>query len=128
MPNSWPQTHALAASGAYTWAEWSDHFAEALRSADEAGAPRDGSTYYDIWLSAFEEFLVARKLAEPEGLSALRQAWTEAYLTTPHGSPVAFALKGNGGRHIADPRSIEAICDLSRAQPGSPESRCRRRS
>lgn len=81
-------THALAAAGAFTWTEWSDHFAEALRAADQAGAPRDGSAYYDIWLGAFESFLIARGLAEPEGLDALRHAWTEAYLKTPHGSPV----------------------------------------
>lgn len=81
-------THALAAAGVFRWSEWSDCFIAALKAADEAGAPKDGSAYYEVWLSALEEFLVARKLADGENLRALRQAWTEAYLSTPHGSPV----------------------------------------
>ena len=81
-------THALAAAGAFQWSEWADHFAAALRAADEAGAPKDGSAYYDIWLSAFEDFLIAQDLADGESLQVLRQAWTDAYLSTPHGSPV----------------------------------------
>ncbi|MDA0239419.1 MAG: hypothetical protein O3A84_05260 [Proteobacteria bacterium] len=47
----------------------------------------------DIWLSAFEEFLISRGLANSENLETLREAWTEAYLTTPHGSPVHLSGK-----------------------------------
>ena len=81
-------THALAAAGAFDWHDWAAAFGSALAEADAAGAPRDGSTYYDIWLQAFERFLVARGLADPATLSELHQAWTRAYLTTPHGHPV----------------------------------------
>ena len=84
-------THALAASGAFEWREWADHFGAALADADAAGAPSDGSTYYDIWLAAFEEFLIARNLADPETLATLRRAWAEAYLSTPHGAPVELS-------------------------------------
>jgi nitrile hydratase accessory protein len=84
-------THALAATGAFEWAEWVDHFAAAIREADAAGAPQDGSTYYDIWLAALEDFLITRGHTEAEGLAALRKAWKEAYLTTPHGSPVRLS-------------------------------------
>lgn len=81
-------THAVAATGAFRWSEWADRFAAALHEADAAGAPKDGSTYYNIWLSAFEDFLIARGLADGESLKALREAWIKAYLRTPHGSPV----------------------------------------
>lgn len=81
-------THALAQAGAFTWNEWSDAFVAALAAGEAAGGPTDGSGYYDTWLAAFEGFLVARGLADTAGLADLRQAWTEAYLATPHGSPV----------------------------------------
>lgn len=53
-----------------------------------ARSPKDGSDYYEIWLEAFECFLVERGLAERSELAALKDAWTRAYLTTPHGAPV----------------------------------------
>ena len=37
---------------------------------------------------ALERFLVERGLADESGLGELRQAWTDAYLSTPHGQPV----------------------------------------
>lgn len=87
-------THALSATGIFTWPEWAECFGAALAKADAAGSPKDGSDYYDIWLSAFEDFLISRGLADPENLKTLRQAWTEAYLTTPHGAPVHLSRKG----------------------------------
>ena len=81
-------THALARAKVFDWPDWSDHFARALAEADHAGAPKDGSTYYEIWLEALEVFLVQRSLAEPDELARLKKAWTESYLSTPHGAPV----------------------------------------
>lgn len=81
-------THALARAGVFAWPDWSAWFSAALAEADKAGSPKDGSAYYDIWLTAFEGFLADRKLADAQSLSDLRAAWTQAYLTTPHGAPV----------------------------------------
>ena len=81
-------THTLAARGHFAWSEWSDHFSAALRTADDGGAPKDGSTYYDVWLDALEAFLIDRDLADAAGLADLKRAWTDAYLSTPHGEPV----------------------------------------
>jgi nitrile hydratase accessory protein len=81
-------THAMASDGVFSWADWAGHFAMALKSADESGAPKDGSAYYDIWLAAFEDFLIANGLADATGLANRKNAWTEAYLSTPHGEPV----------------------------------------
>lgn len=81
-------THALSSAGHFDWPEWADAFAAALKKADDAGAPKDGSAYYDIWLDALEAFLIGRGMADAAGLSTLKQSWTEAYLSTPHGQPV----------------------------------------
>ena len=81
-------THALARAGVFEWTDWSAAFTAALAADDRAGAPKDGSAYYETWLSALERFLVERDLADTTGLAELRQAWTDAYLSTPHGQPV----------------------------------------
>jgi nitrile hydratase accessory protein len=81
-------THTLASAGRFDWTDWADHFAAALKHADESGAPKDGTAYYDIWLTAFEEFIIARGLADTTGLSDFKRDWTKAYNATPHGEPV----------------------------------------
>ena len=81
-------THTLTQTGAFPWTDWADHFSAALARADDAGAPKDGPAYYDTWLAAFEDFLVARGLADASGLAEFKRGWTDAYLTTPHGKPV----------------------------------------
>ena len=86
-------THALARAGAFAWTDWANWFGAALAAADADGAPKDGSTYYEIWLAAFEAFLSERSLAEAGALADLKSAWTDAYLTTPHGEPVALTKR-----------------------------------
>ena len=81
-------TVKLSEEGHFSWPEWSEAFGAALRRAAAAGGPSDGSDYYDVWLQTLEEMLRARGLAAAEDLGALKQAWTEAYLRTPHGQPV----------------------------------------
>jgi nitrile hydratase accessory protein len=92
-------THALAAAGAFRWSDWTVWFGAAIARADAEGAPRDGSTYYEIWLSAFEAFLRDRDLADAATLAELRGAWEAAYLATPHGEPVELAA----GRAVGHP-------------------------
>jgi len=84
-------THTLAQAGHFAWTEWAAVFSSALADADKSGAPKDGSKYYDIWLAALETFLVDRGLAEANALASLKDAWTQAYLSTPHGEPVELA-------------------------------------
>ncbi len=87
-------THTLSASGHFSWSDWTDQFAIALKLANNNGSPKDGSDYYDIWLVTFEEFLIARDLANASDLADLKHAWTQAYLSTPHGDPVALKKVG----------------------------------
>ena len=87
-------TVKLSEEGHFTWPDWAAVFAEELKKASEAGAPKDGSAYYDVWLEALERLLAERGLAGRRDLSALKAAWTRAYLETPHGKPVR--LRGRG--------------------------------
>ncbi len=84
-------THALAAAGTFTWPDWAAHFGRALRQALDASGPTDGSDYYDVWLRALETFLIEHDHADQDSLNELRAAWTQAYLSTPHGEPVELS-------------------------------------
>ena len=81
-------TVKLSEEGHFAWPEWAEQFGAGFKRAAEAGGPSDGSDYYDVWLATLEALLVARGLATKGALSELKQAWTEAYLSTPHGAPV----------------------------------------
>ncbi len=83
-------TVKLSEEGHFAWPEWAERFGAGLKRAAETGGPSDGSDYYDVWLETLEALLVARGLATDGALSELKQAWTEAYLSTPHGAPVAL--------------------------------------
>lgn len=78
----------LSEQGHFTWAEWAATFSEELARASAQGAPKDGSAYYDVWLTALEKMLLDRGLVTAGHLANLKQAWTDAYLSTPHGAPV----------------------------------------
>ena len=49
-----------------------------------------GEDYFLAWLDALEGFLSGRGLAQTDEMRMLKEAWTEAYLSTPHGSPVSI--------------------------------------
>src|SRR5258706_6941038 len=89
----------LSEAGHFTWSEWGEHFGARLRRAaaaddstdDARPMPEtDSATYYDVWLDALESMLIQRGLASAADLAELKEAWTEAYLRTPHGMPVGL--------------------------------------
>ena len=85
------QAFALAVQlhqeGAFTWSEWAAALTSELRAADSRGED-DGEHYYEHWLAALEALVTARGLASRTALDSRKQAWAEAYRTTPHGKPV----------------------------------------
>ena len=83
-------THSLSSAGYFSWKDWSSHFSMALQIAKDSNYSQIRENYYEVWLSAFEEFLVMRNLAETTQFSDLKRAWTKAYLSTPHGEQVKF--------------------------------------
>ena len=81
-------TLALHERGLFTWPEWAQALAEAIRHAQSAGDPDDGSSYYRHWLSALERLVAAKRVASEHHLAERRAAWERAADATPHGEPI----------------------------------------
>ena len=81
-------TVKLSEQGHFTWKEWAAALARELKAAADRGEPDDGSRYYEHWLAALEGLVAAKGLAGQAALLTRKDAWTEAYRTTPHGRPV----------------------------------------
>jgi nitrile hydratase accessory protein len=79
----------LSEKGHFTWKEWAATLASELNDATLRGEPDlDGTKYYHHWLAALERLVIAKGLADTRSLAARKDAWEDAYLHTPHGSPV----------------------------------------
>ncbi len=74
--------------GLFTWGEWA-----AALSAEIAahGGDDDGSRYYEFWLHALEDLIVAKGAASHAGVDELAAAWARAAEATPHGRPIELA-------------------------------------
>ena len=81
----------LSEQGHFTWTEWATALADDLKAAADRGHPDDGSRYYDHWLATLERLVVAKGLTDQAALVARKEAWTEAYRNTPHGTAVELA-------------------------------------
>jgi len=81
----------LSEQGHFTWKEWAAALAHELQAAAHRGEPDDGSRYYEYWLAALERLVTAKGLTDPAALVTRKEAWTEAYRTTPHGKPVELS-------------------------------------
>ena len=106
---------ALHESGVFSWDEWSDALAQAIRRDLHSGGLEDvvqrvseavgedmgektseqmeekedkRDSYYQHWLAALEHLAIAKGLSGAGELAQRVQAWREAYLATPHGQPV----------------------------------------
>ena len=75
-------------NGYFTWVEWSDTLAETISGAEAEGGPSDGSDYYVNWVTALEQILKHKNLADALSLASLKAEWEQAYKLTPHGKPV----------------------------------------
>ncbi len=82
---------ALRERGLIGAEEWAQALGAAIRRAQAAGDPDDGSTYWRHWLDALETLLVAKGLASAEALNALEHAWEAAAERTPHGEPIVLS-------------------------------------
>ena len=75
----------LHARGAFSWTEWAQALSRRLAAA---GPDDNGGRYYEHWLAALEDLVIARRMAAGPELDARKEAWAEAYRHTPHGRPV----------------------------------------
>ena len=109
---------ALHESGVFSWSEWSDALAQAIRRDLHPGGLEDvvqrvseavgedvgdktsdqmeekedrRDSYYQHWLAALEHLAIAKGLSRAGELAQRVQAWRDAYLATPHGQPVELA-------------------------------------
>lgn len=81
-------TVAMNEAGHFTWVEWVEVFSGQLKHDGLSRELNGGDDYFNAWLTALETLLTARGIAEASLLADLKQAWTEAYLATPHGQRV----------------------------------------
>ncbi len=84
---------ALHERGVFTWREWATALAEQIRSAQAAGDPDLGATYYRHWLAALEKLVAAKGIASSEALARYREAWDHAADRTPHGTPIELSAE-----------------------------------
>lgn len=90
----------LSEQGYFTWKEWAASLAEELQAAARRGEPDDGSRYYEHWLAALERLVTAKGLTDPDALLERKDAWADAYRTTPHGTPVELTRSKADGRWL----------------------------
>ena len=81
-------TLALYERGLFTWSEWAAALAAEIKTAQHAGDPDDGSTYYRHWLAALERLVAEKGVAPAPVLAERRAAWERAARATPHGEPI----------------------------------------
>ncbi len=86
--NAFAMTVRLFEQGHFTWPEWTDQLSAEIGEARKRGEPDLGDRYYEYWLSALEKLVVAKGLGTAERLGQLKEDWTEATLSTPHGQPI----------------------------------------
>ena len=79
---------ALQQAGCFSASEWAEALGTAIRRAQAAGDPDDGSTYYHHVLAALEQLVQEKNIASTDLLAARKAAWIAAYERTPHGKPV----------------------------------------
>ena len=79
---------ALIQAGRISSSEWAAALGSAIKRAQAAGDPDDGSTYYQHVLNALEAMVLEKALTTREALAARKEAWRSAYASTPHGQPV----------------------------------------
>ena len=79
---------ALIQAGRISASEWAAALGSAIKRAQAAGDPDDGSTYYQHVLNALEALVLEKALETREALAARKEAWRSAHASTPHGQPV----------------------------------------
>jgi nitrile hydratase accessory protein len=86
------QAFAMAVSlrerGLFTWGEWAETLGAQIRTAQAAGDPDTGATYYHHWLAALERIVGEKGATDPAMLARYQHAWEHAAERTPHGQPI----------------------------------------
>ena len=78
---------ALNERGLFAWREWADALGARIAASD---ASVDPEAYWRAWLSALEDMLARKRVADAAVLANLPDAWRRAAEATPHGEPIEF--------------------------------------
>ena len=78
----------LVHNGLFSAGSWSQALGEALREAEASGSNDDQQTYYQCVLTALEGLIAQHSEIDRPAMTAKREDWEQAYLSTPHGQPV----------------------------------------
>lgn len=81
-------TVSLNEAGHFAWSEWAEAFGATLRRHGLVKELDGGEDYFAAWLETLEVMLRDNGFAPTDAVDAMRNAWEEAYLATPHGAPV----------------------------------------
>src|SRR5262245_24710871 len=78
----------LQDTGLFAWTEWAAMLSEEIKTAQGAGEPVTGTTYYRHWMATLERMVAEKGLATAETLTRYERAWDRAAHRTPHGMPI----------------------------------------
>jgi nitrile hydratase accessory protein len=78
----------LVHNGMFSAGSWSQALGGELRKAEASGASDDQQTYYQCVLTALEGLIAQHSEIDRPAMTAKRDDWEQAYLSTPHGQPV----------------------------------------
>lgn len=78
----------LNEAGQFTWPDWATRFGATLARHGHHQDLDGGDDYFAAWLETLETLLAETGQAAPDAVEAIRAAWEQAYLNTPHGDPV----------------------------------------
>ena len=87
----------LHEAGHFTWAEWAERLAQAIKRAQAAGDPDRGDTYYHHWLATLEILVAEKGLIGADELRQRKADWDAAARATPHGKPIELHRGRTGG-------------------------------
>jgi len=80
----------LNEAGRFAWPDWAARFSATLKRHGLEKELDGGEDYFQAWLETLETYLVEEGSVLPDEVGPVKQAWEEAYLTTPHGEPVVL--------------------------------------
>lgn len=78
----------LNEAGRFSWSDWAKRFSETLKRHGVHRELDGGDDYFNAWLETLEQLLEESGAARAGEVEAMRAAWEDAYLSTPHGAPV----------------------------------------
>ncbi len=72
----------------FSWSEWTKCLGKQIRLVGKNHNIDGSDGYYEIWLLALSDMLVAKNITDSDTIAKIQKRWADAYKKTPHGKPV----------------------------------------